>query len=152
NWLGGDKDEDKRTENGFLDEDMQGNPNLYAFAYGFNDDSNSHIPGLSWQERIDRIEENIIEGLERIRGAQYNKSPDDMAIILCTSIAAYDTGRRNSPAVWTDKIRPIIQKSCRDYYCAFVDIQQDSTTMNLVLRGVQMATWYIRQRRLTLII
>ena len=122
NWLGGDKDEDKRTPNGFLDEDMQGNPDLYVFAYGFNDGSNSHFPGLSWQERIDRFEENLIEGLERIRGAQYNKSPDDMAIILCTPIAAYDSGRGNTPPVWNDKIRPIIQKACRDYNCAFVDI------------------------------
>lgn len=122
NWLGGDKDEDKRTPNGFLDEDMQGNPDLYVFAYGFNDGSNSHFPSLSWQERIDRFEENLIEGLERIRGAQYNKSPDDMAIILCTPIAAYDSGRGNTPPVWNDKIRPIIQKACRDYNCAFVDI------------------------------
>ena len=122
NWLGGDKDEDKRTPNGFLDEDMQGNPDLYVFAYGFNDGSNSHFPSLSWQERIDRFEENLIEGLERIRGAQYNKSPDDMAIILCTPIAAYDSGRGNTPSVWNDKIRPIIQKACRDYNCAFVDI------------------------------
>lgn len=122
NWLGGDKDEDKRTPNGFLDEDMLGNPDLYVFAYGFNDGSNSHFPTLSWQERIDRFEENLIEGLERIRGAQYNKSPDDMAIILCTPIAAYDSGRGNTPPVWNDKIRPIIQKACRDYNCAFVDI------------------------------
>ena len=122
NWLGGIKDEDKRTPNGFLDEDMQGNPDLYVFAYGFNDGSNSHFPSLSWQERIDRFEENLIEGLERIRGAQYNKSPDDMAIILCTPIAAYDSGRGNTPPVWNDKIRPIIQKACRDYNCAFVDI------------------------------
>lgn len=122
NWLGGDKDEDKRSPNGFLDEDMQGNPDLYVFSYGFNDGSNSHFGGLSWQERIYRFEENLIEGLERIRGSKYNKSPEDMAIILCTPIAAYDSGRGNTPPVWNDKIRPIIQKACRDYNCAFVDI------------------------------
>lgn len=122
NWLGGDKDEDKRTPNGFLDRDMKENPDLYIFAYGFNDGSNSHVPNLSWQQRIDRFEENLNEGLERIRGSMYNKSPDEMAIILTTPIAAYDPGRGNFPHNWNDKIRPIIQRACRKYKCAFVDV------------------------------
>ena len=121
NWLGGDKDEDKRTPNGFLDEDMQENPDLYVIAYGVNDGSDGHFPELSWQERIERFDENMREGLERIRGSQYNKSPDDMAIIICTPISTNGSGNQN-PQNWGDRIRPIIQRLCREYHCAFVDV------------------------------
>ena len=121
NWLGGDKDEDKRTEHGFLYDDMQGNPDLYVLAYGFNDGSNGHFPELSWQERLDRFEENMREGLERIRGEQYDKSPDDMAIIICTPISGNGAGLQTN-LTWGDRVRPIIQRLCREYKCAFVDI------------------------------
>lgn len=121
NWLGGDLDEDKRTPNGFLYEDMALNPDLYVLAYGFNDGSNGHFPELSWQERIDRFEENMIEGLERIRGTQYNRTPNDMAIIICTPISGNGAGLQTAQT-WGDRVRPIIQRLCREYKCAFVDI------------------------------
>lgn len=122
NWLGGEYDEDKRTEKGFLDEDMKKNPDLYVFSYGFNDGSNSHFPSLSWKERVERFEENLNIGLSRIRGEKYNKDADEMAIILTTPISAYSDSRGNTPQKWNDRIRPIIQEACREYKCAFVDI------------------------------
>ena len=122
NWLGGDYDDDKRTPNGFLYEDMQKNPDLYVLAYGINDGSMNHFPGITWQERVSGFEERLNIGLERIRGSMYNKSADDMAIIICTpsSTDAGASGQTN--AQWQDRIRPIIEKACRKYHCAFVDI------------------------------
>lgn len=122
NWLGGVYDDDKRTENGFLDEDMQISPDLYVLAWGINDGSTNHFPEMTWQERIDGFEFRLREGLERIRGSVYNKTPDDLAIIICTpnSTNATATGQINRQ--WQDKIRPLIKKACRDYNCAFVDI------------------------------
>lgn len=121
NWLGGDKDEDKWTPDGFLAEDMAQNPDLYIIAYGVNDGSNGYFPELSWQERIDRFEANMEEGLTRIRGSVYSKSPDSMAIILCTPISTNGVGLQR-PDRWGNHIRPIIQRLCRKHKCAFVDI------------------------------
>ena len=123
NWLGGDKDEDKRTENGFLDFDMTTHPDmdLYILGWGYNDGSNGHFPDLTTDERVARFEANLREGLERIRGSKYGRTPDDLAIIISTPNST-DSSTGVNPQSWHDRIRPIIQKACRDYKCAFVDI------------------------------
>lgn len=123
NWLGGEYNDGAMTTESynFLAEDMAGNPDLYVIAYGVNDGSPAHHPTLTWQGRIDRFERNMRIGLERIRGTMYNKSADEMAIILCTPVST-KSASGITPQLWNDRIQSIIQELCREYHCSFVDI------------------------------
>lgn len=103
--------------NGYLGEDMALNPNLYIVAYGINDMNVGTVTDL---------ETNLREGLARIRGnvsvngrPAYNKSADDLQIILCVPFSSGQSARNN--VNWVNKIRPIIQKACRDFKCAYCD-------------------------------
>lgn len=121
-------DEDKVPNGGYLEEDMAQNPDLYVIGYGHNDGSSYHFSGSTRQERIDSFEQHLREGLGRIRtsdsfttGNSYNKSPDELAIIIAMPTSAnsqYDV----NPQVWNDRIRPIVQKACRDFKCGYVDL------------------------------
>lgn len=118
NWLGGDLDEDKWTENGFLDDEMAMDPDLYVIAYGVNDGSSTHFPNLTFDERVARFEANMIDGLERIRGSRYNKKPSDMAIILISPVSTDNTA---PVELWQHRINPILKRLAREYNCAYAD-------------------------------
>ncbi len=132
-WLGyadldAETSDDITPVGGFLAEDMSRNPDLYVIGYGLNDGSNNHFKGLTWQEKIDGFERRLREGLGRIRtnltypsGPSYNKSADELAIIICMPTSSNSSSGGQNPKDWQDKIRPIIQKACRDFKCAFVD-------------------------------
>lgn len=117
--------------NGFLDDAMSNNPDLLIIAWGMNDadKTNSELSGLSLEERLEVFKNNMIEGLERIRGSEpingrpaYNKPLTDLSIIICLPIVggSESTGRGNY--LWNQYIREIIRPLCRKYGCAFADM------------------------------
>lgn len=132
-WLGYADLDDETSDDitpvgGFLAEDMSRNPDLYVIGYGLNDGSKNHFKGLTWQEKIDGFESRLREGLGRIRtngtyqsGPSYNKSADELAIIICMPTSSNSANGGQTPQSWQDRIRPIIQRACRDFKCAFVD-------------------------------
>lgn len=115
-------------EYGYLNEDMQRNPDIYVLAWGINDGSPIHIQNVDWNERARQFEERYREGLNRIRtngeytsGPSYNKSMIDLPIIICTPVSTdSQSGIKNE--LWQNKIRGIIQRLCREYKCAFFDV------------------------------
>lgn len=117
--------------NGFLDVAMQNNPDLLIIAWGMNDadKTNNELAGLTLEERLKVFENNMIEGLQRIRGSipvnnrpAYNKTINDLSIIIClpTVGGSEATGRGNY--LWNQYIREIIRPLCRKYGCAFADM------------------------------
>jgi len=115
--------------NGTLADTMAKNPDLIIWNFGINDASTGLFPTDTITQRLTRFENNLNEGLARIRGnvsingrPSYNKSPDALAIILCTPITTYTPTLGKTRELWTKFTRRIIQKACRTYKCAFWDI------------------------------
>ena len=114
--------------NGTLDLTMQQNPDLIVFGYGINDASTNLFPDTTIQERLDQSKAWLEEALKRIRGnvsvngrPSYNKSADELAIILCTPIQAENgTGRGRDN--WQQYQRQIFMELARTYHCAFYDV------------------------------
>ena len=114
--------------NGTLDLTMQQNPDLIVFGYGINDASTNLFPNTTIQERLDQSKAWLEEALKRIRGnvsvngrPSYNKSADELAIILCTPIQAENgTGRGRDN--WQQYQRQIFMELARTYHCAFYDV------------------------------
>lgn len=117
--------------NGFLDEDMKLNPDLYILAWGMNDADKTYslFEGMTIQDRLNLFKENITEALKRIRGNSavnerpaYNKTIADMSVIICMPTVGGDvsTGRGNE--LWNQYVREFIRPLCRQYGCAFADL------------------------------
>lgn len=106
--------------NQWLDEDMAQNPDLYILGYGLNDGGTNYFGGTI-QDRVTGFETRLRNGLNKIRNT-LNKKATDMAIILCMPVATNDPTNRRTVTDWNNHIRPVIQKACRDYQCAFIDL------------------------------
>lgn len=118
--------------NGILDVGMSNNADLMICAYGGNDAVRG-VGTLTVEERVALFETNMTEALKRIRGNTpindrpcYNKSAEELAVILCVPTTAWIGGTEPKRLArdyknWHTFIRPIIQKLCREYQCAFAD-------------------------------
>lgn len=115
--------------NGMLDFGMKNNPDIMIIGFGMND-ANIDTTNLNLQQRLALFETNLREGLDRIRGnvpingrPAYNKSVDDLSIILTTptntAIVSNDGARLYQN--WQMYTKEIIMKLCREYKCAFAD-------------------------------
>lgn len=114
--------------NGTLDVTMKQNPDLIVFGYGINDASLTLFPNTTIQERLNQSEAWLEEALKRIRGnapvngrPSYNKSADELGIILCTPIQA-ENGNGRGRDIWQQYQRQIFMKLARKYHCAFYDV------------------------------
>ena len=117
--------------NNRLDTDMTTNtPNLYIIRYGINDGvSRFYDDGTTTQEKLNNFKKNMIEGLSRIRGNvpvngrnSYNKTVNDMSIILCSSNSV-DLGNVDGRTLEFCKgVRDIMLELSKIYQCCFVDI------------------------------
>lgn len=134
-WIGyNDKDEmtgETTPQYGYLHKQMQESPDLLIIGYGLNDGSNIQFPDLSFEERAANFESRLREGLGRIRtdntyesGPSYNKSADELSIIIVTPISVSSSNNAKTEATadkWCKLINPIIKKVCRDFQCAYAD-------------------------------
>lgn len=134
-WLGhNDKDEmtgETTPQYGYLHKQMQESPDLLIIGYGLNDGSNIQFPDLSFEERAANFESRLREGLGRIRtnntyesGPSYNKSANELSIIIVTPISVSSSNNAKTEATadkWCKLINPIIKKVCRDFQCAYAD-------------------------------
>ena len=134
-WIGyNDKDEmtgETTPQYGYLHKQMQESPDLLIIGYGLNDGSNIQFPDLSFEERATNFESRLREGLGRIRtdntyesGPSYNKSADELSIIIVTPISVSSSNNAKTEATadkWCKLVNPIIKKVCRDFQCAYVD-------------------------------
>ena len=92
--------------NGTLDESMKMNPDLIVFGYGINDASNTLFPNMTITEKLEQSKNWLEEALKRIRGnvsvngrPAYNKSADELAVIICTPIQA-ENGNGRGREIW----------------------------------------------------
>ena len=134
-WIGyNDKDEmtgETTPQYGYLHKQMQESPDLLIIRYGLNDGSNIQFPDLSFEERAANFESRLREGLGRIRtnntyesGPSYNKSANELSIIIVTPISVSSSNNAKTEATadkWCKLINPIIKKVCRDFQCAYAD-------------------------------
>ena len=134
-WIGyNDKDEmtgETTPQYGYLHKQMQESPDLLIIGYGLNDGSNIQFPDLSFEERAANFESRLREGLGRIRtnntyesGPSYNKSANELSIIIVTPISVSSSNNAKTEATadkWCKLINPIIKKVCRDFQCAYAD-------------------------------
>ena len=134
-WIGyNDKDEitgETTPQYGYLHKQMQESPDLLIIGYGLNDGSNIQFPNLSFEERAANFESRLREGIGRIRtnntyesGPSYNKSADELSIIIVTPISVSSSNKAKTEATadkWCKLINPIIKKVCRDFQCAYAD-------------------------------
>lgn len=134
-WIGyNDKDEmtgETTPQYGYLHKQMQESPDLLIIGYGLNDGSNIQFPDLSFEERAANFESRLREGLGRIRtdntyesGPSYNKSADELSIIIVTPISVSSSNNAKTEATadkWCKLVNPIIKRVCRDFQCAYAD-------------------------------
>ena len=134
-WIGyNDKDEitgETTPQYGYLHKQMQESPDLLIIGYGLNDGSNIQFPNLSFEERAANFESRLREGIGRIRtnnayesGPSYNKSADELSIIIVTPISVSSSNNAKTEATadkWCKLVNPIIKKVCRDFQCAYAD-------------------------------
>ncbi|TSB47121.1 SGNH/GDSL hydrolase family protein [Alkalicoccobacillus porphyridii] len=113
----------------YLDGDIASNPDLLVLGYGLNDGGTNYFPGTTITQRVQSFEQRLREGLGRIRrnhtfpsGASYNRNADQLSIIICTPVSTNNENNSRTPEKWHNYIRPVIQKACRDFQCAFVDL------------------------------
>lgn len=107
---------------------MERNPDLLICGYGMND-SRVNFKNTTIEQRLELFESAYTEVLKRIRGGEavngrpaYNKDAEHLSIILCTPTNAKTDGTDyRGYKMWHQHTRSIIQKLCREYYCAFVD-------------------------------
>lgn len=114
--------------NGTLDESMKMNPDLIVFGYGINDASNTLFPNMTITEKLEQSKNWLEEALKRIRGnvsvngrPAYNKSADELAVIICTPIQA-ENGNGRGREIWQQYQRFIFMELARKYHCAFYDV------------------------------
>ena len=107
---------------GQLADQMALNPDILFVGFGIND-RNYNSTTLSISERLTVFENNMREGLTRIRGsvaqptgAAYNKSADVLAVVLVMPITNDD-----ARDWWLVHVRTILQKLAREFCCGFVD-------------------------------
>ena len=113
---------------GILDVGMTQNPDIMICAYGLND-SVIDTTNLTVKQRLDIFETNYREALERIRGSEpvngrpaYNRSADDLCIILCMPTTCKESAHPDrSKDKWHIYVKEIIMNLCREYHCAFCD-------------------------------
>lgn len=113
--------------NGFVNEDMALNPDLYILAWGVNDVL-AENESLTLEERLSIFAANMEEALIRIRGNNtyngrpaYNKKVSDMSIIICLPVVGGRPNTGRGYDYWNQYIRDIIRPLCRKYFCAYAD-------------------------------
>ena len=132
-WVGAYFNNDKPDDatnfpNGILDRTMSQNPDLIILGFGINDASTNLFPNTTMEYRLNQSKEWFEEGLKRIRGTEsvngrpaYNKSADELAIIICTPIQA-ENGMGRGRDAWQKYQREMLMELARKYNCAFYDV------------------------------
>ena len=132
-WVGAYFNSDKPSDatnfpNGILDKTMAQNPDLIILGFGINDASTNLFPKTTIEYRLSQSKEWFEEGLKRIRGTEsvngrpaYNKSADELAIIICTPIQA-ENGKGRGRDAWQKYQREMLMELARKYNCAFYDV------------------------------
>lgn len=126
------EEDETNYPNGLIDVSMSHNPDLLIVGFGMNDAISGGENNTTIEERLTNFENNYREVLERIRGntaingrPAYNKSADELSIILCAPSTPYIEERDYNNARlyknWFIYVREIIKKLCREYKCAFCD-------------------------------
>ena len=117
--------------NGFLDEDMKLNPDLYVMCWGINDADKNHsmFAGLTLQDRVNLFEANVTEAFRRIRGSvpingrpAYNKNDGKISLVFCLPTVAGTFAASGRGNTWNQLIRERLIPLCRKYQVAFVDL------------------------------
>ena len=97
-------------------------------GFGINDASTNLFPNTTIEYRLSQSKEWFEEGLKRIRGTEsvngrpaYNKSADELAIIICTPIQA-ENGKGRGRDAWQKYQREMLMELARKYNCAFYDV------------------------------
>ena len=122
----------ERFPNGILDDSMSQNPDLLIFGFGINDATRGrngeHGVATNLEQRLQMFEDNLDEFLKRVRGSEpvngrpaYNRSAENLSIILTVPTVPHQPGIARDRENWNQYLRPIIQKKCREYHCAFAD-------------------------------
>ena len=132
-WVGAYFNSDRPNDatnfpNGILDRTMSQNPDLIILGFGINDASTNLFPKTTIEYRLNQSKEWFEEGLKRIRGTEsvngrpaYNKSADELAIIICTPIQA-ENGKGRGRDAWQKYQREMLMELARKYNCAFYDV------------------------------
>ena len=124
--------------NGKLHYSMAENPDLLIVSFGMNDsaiggfDSTNQTLKYNLTSRLQLFESNYREGLQRIRGnvavngrESYNKSVDDLSIILTTpTVTSMDTLTWHDVhdyEKWHMYVREIIMGLAREFKCGYAD-------------------------------
>ena len=92
---------------------------IYILGWGINDGGLNYNAGTSIQERVDRFETALFEGLTKVR-AMY--TAEQLPIILATPVTTHDLTNKRNNDEWQNHIRYIIQRAARQFQCAFIDI------------------------------